>query len=81
METPTLDKIQKVHEQSQAIGTFLDWLGEKGITLCHRPEDSEYYWHCGRGAESLLYEYFGIDEQEAEKERRALLDYIRKEKP
>ena len=31
---PQLAKMQAVQEQSQAIGEFLEWLGENGMTIC-----------------------------------------------
>lgn len=32
--TPELDKMHKVHEESQPIGAFLEWLSGQGIVLC-----------------------------------------------
>mgnify|MGYP001583425577 FL=1 len=37
-QTPTLDKMSKVSDQSQNIGAFLDWLNQQGIFLCKNKE-------------------------------------------
>lgn len=44
--TPTLDKMQKIKERTEACGELLEWLAaEKGVTLCvpheHRYEDED----------------------------------------
>jgi hypothetical protein len=75
-ETPELDKISSVVAESEPIGAFLEWLFSK-YTLCSWDEDGEHYYPSHRGTTSLLSEYFEIDENKAEKERRALLEAIR----
>ena len=122
--TPTLDAIREVQPQSQAIGEFLDWLGEQGYVLagrrhhrkCPRCEmwlpdmmtrgDKQVECICeARGPEcfgqgecgheeyhvehpsellprrpstdKLLHRFFGVDEAEAERERRALMASLR----
>lgn len=32
-DTPNLDKMVEVHEESNAIGAFIDWLQDQGVTL------------------------------------------------
>lgn len=32
--TPECDKVHKVHEESQSIGAFLEWLSGQGVVLC-----------------------------------------------
>lgn len=77
---PMCEKLSSVREESQKIGEFLDWLSEREprIVLCV----SE--WHCGRqlndyypagiSINKLLMEYFEIDENKLEAERRSILD-------
>lgn len=139
-ETPTLDKMMTVKDESQSIGRFLDWLrDEKGIALAQDKKASWCCEHCGDvpkeevyfvdwlenddafwrhkakhckivqdvlrrkksisvdkyqgGAvehieaglypaftsfDKLLHEYFDIDPNAVENERRALLDFMRK---
>lgn len=85
METPELDKMHAVHGKSQAIGEFLEWLTfEKGWTLAEWKK-TEYaddfhneLWPTSYSIEKLLAEYFEIDLEKTEIERRALLEEIRK---
>ena len=72
-ETDKFFKAQK--EGSQEIGAFLDWLmSESGLTLCRRDDSWEHPWMpAGLSIEALLAEYYGIDLQELDRERRALL--------
>lgn len=84
-DTTELNKIREVHEDSQRIGEFLEWLNEQEIYLAEwTGSDCN---ECGeevlitmiRGRERLLAQYFNIDLDKAEKERQALLDAIRVE--
>ncbi len=96
-KTPMLEKMEVVHEKSQAIGEFLDWLQEtKSVHLCVMHEHTDECYEegdskrrfpiCGwegytyhptyTSTENLLAEYFEIDLEVAEKEKRALLKEI-----
>lgn len=79
-QTPVLDKMQAVHSQAQTIGEFLDWLGRRGYVICRCGEGAGPfpYVPAGRSTEELLADCFGIDLDAAERERRALLDFVRK---
>lgn len=94
IETPELEKITEHRDESQSIGSFLDWLkNEQEICLCvygaygvHTDEDEENFaddneqLYCiNKTIEQLLAEYFEIDLDKAEKERVALLEQIRRE--
>lgn len=81
-QTPELDKMLAEKEKSQVIGSFLDEVGEKGWALCEWTEDENSrsggeYTQVRGGIETILAEYFGVDEEKAEKERIALLEYVR----
>ncbi len=74
METPELNKIKKVSEDSQKIGDFLSWLfDEKGLCLGKYPEGKDRLQAVGNNIPDLLADYFKIDEKKAEEERRAIL--------
>lgn len=68
--TPELNRMHAVASESNKIGQFLDWLIEKyrdanKITLLDfRPEE-------------LLHEYFNIDKEKIERERREIMAYQR----
>lgn len=86
IKTPTLDRMMEVKDQSQEIGSFLDWLSsEKKITLCEDRGQTCMMYH-GKATyhspimtsfEELLAEYFEIDLKEADKEKRGLLASLR----
>jgi len=80
--TPQLDRIHAVKEQSQTIGRFLEWLGERDtpLELCQLSEgrgrnDDPLYAPVGIPIETLLAEYFDVDLQKADDERRSLLEW------
>lgn len=73
---PECVKLAKVHDQSQPIGEFLDWLrNDKGYVICDLEEHE--YEPVGKTIEQLLAEYFEIDLKKVEQERRVLLEWIR----
>lgn len=76
-KTPALNKMQSVKDKSQLIGEFLDWLphNNRAIGLFDK---HGAMCHDHQSIESLLAEYFGIDLKACEKERRAVLEYVRK---
>lgn len=76
VKTPELDKMAKVKDKSQAIGSFLDWLQqEKEVRLTQLVGDNYVPFHFSM--ESLLAEYFEINLNKVEKERQALLAALR----
>lgn len=91
--TPALDKPGRVHVYSQTIGTFIDWLHEHrgGVAFMHEHGEACYdddgclscgmregdYYPDHRSIEKLLADYFGIDLEACERERRAILEHIR----
>lgn len=84
---PQLAKMAAVKDKSQAIGDFIEWaVTEKELTLCRfleRDQDGPSGWYPeqnGPGAiTALLAEFFGVDLDTAEEERRALLsDFVAK---
>lgn len=89
-DTPELDKMLKVSDDSNRIGGFLAWLrGEKGLSICEWREGEKddlldawipsghYPVYSGdHGINRLLAEYYKIDYDEMENERRAILDML-----
>jgi hypothetical protein len=76
VETTECEKLRAVAPQSQKIGEFLEWLSEeKGISLCTLDRYDRYEPHVQR-REELLAEYFDIDLDKVEQERRGILDAL-----
>lgn len=77
-ETPTLDKMLEIQEQSELCGEFLDWFLHK-YAVFERRQKRESPFVNPDGAsdyinkERLLAEFFDIDLDEAERERESIL--------
>lgn len=87
MEYSECEKIGKVKDQSQAIGEFIDWLqSEKGIVFAryHIEGKDPIVDYLKKlipvhlSMEKTLAEFFDIDLNKVEEERRAMLDDLRK---
>jgi len=77
VETTECDKLAAVSGDSQTIGAFLDWLqSEKGYTLCD-VDRHDRFTPVSDGTQALLAEYFEIDLNKVEQERRGLLAALR----
>ena len=72
-----VERMLKIKDKSQAIGEFLDWLSEeKSIELAYWVGNDLCPSHVPY--EQLLAEFFDIDLNAAENERRSLLAQLRK---
>ena len=74
---PEHEKQHAIVDKSQAIGEFLDWMSQQGIHRM-RYEEFDTWVHDSRSIECLLAEYFNINLDTIETEKRAMLDEIRK---
>lgn len=76
--TPTLDRMLEIQERSELCGEFLDWfLGKYAVFERGQRRESSFVNADGASdyinKEKLLTEFFGIDLEEAEKERELIL--------
>lgn len=78
-EYPEHDKLQAISDKSQTIGEFLDWVRfEKDFILADRSvEDDDMLWPASYNITELLAEFFDINLDKIEAEKRAMLDHIR----
>lgn len=72
---PECKKMAAVKNESQAIGSFLDWLEGEDLFICNL--EKEEYRPIHTTIEKLLAEYFEIDLDKVEEERRQILDELR----
>ena len=73
---PEHEKLHAVREQSQAIGEFLEWVNtEKGWML--GVYEGERMYPASYSINALLAEFFGIDPDLLEREKRAMLESLR----
>jgi len=81
---PECEKLEKVSEESQKIGAFLDWLqNETKYIIAEYSDDEEgeaLLFPIHKAIEQILAEYFKIDLNKVEKERKQILEDIRKQK-
>ena len=81
IKTPVLDEMLKIRNQTVLCSEFLDWLLAR-YDLFDPRQARETSCYIGRGdyinKENVLADFFGIDLQEAEKERQILFDQIKK---
>jgi hypothetical protein len=74
--TPTLDRMLAVQGQTQPAGQLLDWLEEQGWQIAML-DDYGQVRVSRPSIERLLAEWQGINLDAAERERRAVLDWVR----
>jgi hypothetical protein len=77
-KTPEHDKLHAVKDESQVIGTFLDWLQGEGMCVAQFDDSEEQYWPVRERIEQLLAKYFDIDLVKLEKEKVTMLEELRK---
>ncbi len=79
VKTPMLDKMLEIQGESQICGEFLDYLQTRYAMFEIKTLREEPFYH-GVGdyinTEKILAEFFGIDLEQAEREKEALLDSL-----
>jgi len=79
MQYPEHEKLKKVQDKSQTIGEFLEWLGyEKDYAICEIEERYQRYYPISINHQKLLGQYFDIDLDKLEKEKRQMLETLKK---
>ena len=81
-KTPECERLKDVAPVSQKIGEFVDWLQtEKKFIICEEYEDGGITTNESAylNMEKLLAEFFEINMDKVEKERRALLAWVQKQ--
>lgn len=75
---PEHEKVAEVHERSQAIGEFIEWLGyEKDIRLCQLGH-GDRFWPASESIERLLAEHFDIDLEALSQEKDRMVEEARR---
>lgn len=77
---PENEKMASVRDESQTIGGFLEWLlGERQLVLCEPREGriDNFYMPVRYTIQDLLAEYFEIDLDKVDQERRQMLETLR----
>lgn len=76
---PECEKMAAIRDKSQVIGEFLEWAEEtQDFCMCMYSGYGHEYIPINMTKEILLAKFFNIDLNKVEKERRQILDRIRK---
>lgn len=78
-ECPECEKLAKVSEDSNKIGDFMAWLSYRGIKFCKYDEGIEMWIPTNWSINHVLGRYYGIDLDLVDKERTALLEWLREQ--
>jgi hypothetical protein len=80
---PECERLKAVSGESQAIGNFIEWLGEERMFIVKYEKVEGYRDEQAlpvtKSIEQMLADYFDIDLKKVEKERRAILAYLQKQ--
>ena len=84
MNYPQHDKLKALNGANQTIGDFIEWLGQHNMAVCerHKPtSDNEWqeYWPTFTRRDSLIAQFFEIDERELSREKDRMLDEFRRQ--
>ena len=74
---PEHDKLRPVKDKSQAIGEFLEWASDRGWYLAEHVNGSYHLYAVAYSIQTVLADYFEIDLNRLDDEKRAMLDEIR----
>lgn len=78
--TPTLDKMIEIQEQSQLCGEFLEWLQSR-YAMFDKKQKRDSGVFIGNGdyiyTEKVLADFFEIDLEEAEREKEIIFSGIK----
>ena len=75
---PEHEKLKALNGANQTVGDFIEWLGEQGLVIAKWSDDGgDYMWPAGKSRDELIAEFFDIDRDKLEEEKREMLNKIR----
>jgi hypothetical protein len=84
---PEHEKLTQIRDKSQLVGEFLDWLSQQGYYICRWQDEGDNGQPKRIPAtaddiariheDEYLADFFGIDQDKLEEEKRAMLDALR----
>lgn len=78
MSYPEHEKLSAISDKSQTCGEFIDWLIEHDYHLCQPDTTGRYFWPTHTPLTKLLAEFFEIDLDKIEAEKRQMIEEMRK---
>lgn len=73
MEYPEHEKMKKIADKSQTIGEFLEWINQEGYAIGEFNRMSGELDTSRKSIQDLLAEFFDIDLNKIDKEKRAMI--------
>lgn len=73
---PECEKVKEHALESHTIGSFLEWLKEKGLHICEYQENGVSLQYIRQSNEQLIAEHLGIDLKKYESEKQQILKQI-----
>lgn len=73
---PECEKLDEVGESRILLCDFLGWLEGKGFEICERFPETDRYWPTYKSADTLVLQFFDIDEKKLEVERKDMLNRL-----
>jgi len=81
MKYPEHEKLQKIQDKSQTIGEFLDWLGyEHEYFICEKSGKYQEWYPISQNHQKLLAQYFDINLDKLEQEKKQMLEALKNER-
>jgi hypothetical protein len=81
VETPECERLSAISDKSNCIGEFIDWLHEQDMTIAKwedlEDHDDPSLWPYSGSTTRLLAQFFDIDLDKVEKEKREILEALR----
>lgn len=78
MNIPTMPEHQRLaacRDKLDTLRSLRAWINDQGYSVCRIDRYGESYGHLAL-TDEWLYEFLGIDSQELEREREAVLHYV-----
>jgi hypothetical protein len=75
-EYPEHEKLKALGGANQTVGDFIEWLGENRIELAQWNDAGTYCLPIHKSRDDLLAEFFEIDRNKLEAEKRAMLEKL-----
>jgi hypothetical protein len=76
-EYPEHEKLKALNGANQIVGDFIEWFGEKGWELAKFEEGGDDFVPVLKCRDDLIAEFFEIDQNRLEAEKRGMLNRIR----
>lgn len=75
---PEHQKLKAISDKSQCVADFWDYMEQQGIVFAERGENSQFLYHTMKNKRDFIAEFFDIDMNKIEAEKRAMIEDLQK---